>query len=317
MWFHVYVPAFVHMCVRERVWEGTVGCGICLSLSFFFSAPLSLCKSLRFCVCYILSRLSVAVCLSLAAEGLRVRTPYLSACICSKEFRSRQATWQRTKILLGWVEVDSVNVHINSVRWDFLPPGADASQKMSVAVHVSSWFTKLVARHYRRKLLIPRSLGTDVGVHLFVWPHRHGSPWLKVHPGNTKILDSQSSNNRKEIEIDNIKVEILPKAESTKYLAQMVTFQQQETTEIKNRIRAAWASRRWGSHDLEYIVTSVESRPRELFGIDQSEMVRSFRAEVTRKISALFAFWCIYPLHAWRAIQGQSGGTNVDISIAG
>ena len=34
--------------------------------------------------------------------------------------------------------------------------------------------------------------------------------------------------------------EILTKEESTKYLGQTTTFQQQETTEIKNRLRAAW-----------------------------------------------------------------------------
>ena len=41
---------------------------------------------------------------------------------------------------------------------------------------------------------------------------------------------------------DDIKVEILTRGESVRYLGQMITFQQQETTEIKNRIRAAWAT---------------------------------------------------------------------------
>ena len=38
---------------------------------------------------------------------------------------------------------------------------------------------------------------------------KHGTEkvGLKIHPGKTKILSSQSSNSRKEIEIDNIKVE--------------------------------------------------------------------------------------------------------------
>ena len=65
---------------------------------------------------------------------------------------------------------------------------------------------------------------------------------LKIHPGKTKILSNQSLNIRKEIEIDDIKVEILTREESTKYLGQMITFQQQETSEIRNRIRAAWAT---------------------------------------------------------------------------
>ena len=59
--------------------------------------------------------------------------------------------------------------------------------------------------------------------------------------GKKKSLSNQSSNIRKEIEIDDIKVEILTREEeeSTKYLGQMITFQQQETTEIRSRIRAA------------------------------------------------------------------------------
>ena len=61
---------------------------------------------------------------------------------------------------------------------------------------------------------------------------------LRIHPGKTKILSNQSSSIRKEIEIEDIKVEILTREESTTYLGQLITFQQQETTEIRNRIRA-------------------------------------------------------------------------------
>ena len=64
---------------------------------------------------------------------------------------------------------------------------------------------------------------------------------LNIRPAKTKILGNQSSSRRREVELDN-KVEILTKEESTKYLGQMATFQQQETIEIKNRIRAAWAA---------------------------------------------------------------------------
>ena len=47
---------------------------------------------------------------------------------------------------------------------------------------------------------------------------------------------------RKEMEVDDIKIEILTRGESVRYLGQTITFLQQETTEIKNRIRAAWAT---------------------------------------------------------------------------
>ena len=65
---------------------------------------------------------------------------------------------------------------------------------------------------------------------------------IRIHPVKTKILCNRGSDTRKGIEVDNIKVEILSRGESTKYLGQMITFQQQETTEIRNRIRAAWAT---------------------------------------------------------------------------
>ena len=65
---------------------------------------------------------------------------------------------------------------------------------------------------------------------------------LKILSGKVKHLSNQNSNSGKESEIDNIKDEILTKEESTKYLGQTITFQQQETTEIKNRTRAAWAT---------------------------------------------------------------------------
>ena len=47
---------------------------------------------------------------------------------------------------------------------------------------------------------------------------------LKIHSGKTKILSYQSADSKKEIVIDNIKVEILTKEESTKYLGQTITF---------------------------------------------------------------------------------------------
>ena len=71
----------------------------------------------------------------------------------------------------------------------------------------------------------------------------------RKHPGKTKILSNQSSNTRKEIEVGKIKVEILTREESTNYLGQM-TFQQQETTEIRNRIRAPWATFRTCKQEL-------------------------------------------------------------------
>ena len=44
---------------------------------------------------------------------------------------------------------------------------------------------------------------------------------LKIHPGKTKVLSNQSSSRRKEMEVDNIKVELLTKDDCTKYLGHL------------------------------------------------------------------------------------------------
>ena len=66
--------------------------------------------------------------------------------------------------------------------------------------------------------------------------------FAKTHLEKTKILSNQRSNRRKEVTIDNIKVEVLHVKERAKHLGKTITFEQQETTEIKSRIRAALAS---------------------------------------------------------------------------
>ena len=68
---------------------------------------------------------------------------------------------------------------------------------------------------------------------------------LRIHPDKTKILSNQStinSDTKKHLEVDDMNIEILTRNESVKYLGQRVSFYQQETTEIKCRIRAAWAT---------------------------------------------------------------------------
>ena len=67
---------------------------------------------------------------------------------------------------------------------------------------------------------------------------------LRIHPDKTKILSNESSMNsdRKIHKIGDIDIEILAKSESMKYLGQRISFHQQESLEIKSRIRAAWAT---------------------------------------------------------------------------
>ena len=65
---------------------------------------------------------------------------------------------------------------------------------------------------------------------------------LGIHPDKTKILSNQDKEKAKEITVDNIKIEVLAKGDSARYLGQKITFEEQETEKIQNRLKAAWAA---------------------------------------------------------------------------
>ena len=65
---------------------------------------------------------------------------------------------------------------------------------------------------------------------------------LQIDPEKTKFLSNQESNKSMEVTTNNIKVGVLPVNVCAKYLGLTIPFEQQETTEIKSRIRAAWAT---------------------------------------------------------------------------
>ena len=79
---------------------------------------------------------------------------------------------------------------------------------------------------------------------------------LGIHPDKTKILSSQDKVKAKEITVDNIKIEVLATGDSARYLGQKITFGGQETEEIKNRLKAAWAA----CHKYRQQLTSKDYR---------------------------------------------------------
>ena len=79
---------------------------------------------------------------------------------------------------------------------------------------------------------------------------------LGIHPDKTKILTNQDRTKTKEITVDNIKIEVLAKGDSARYLGQKITFEEQEAEEIKNRLKAAWAA----SHKYRQELTSKDYR---------------------------------------------------------
>ena len=77
---------------------------------------------------------------------------------------------------------------------------------------------------------------------------------LRIHPDKTKILSNQDKLKAKEVTVSNIKIEVLAQGDSARYLGQKITFEVQETEEIKNRLKAAWAAfhkyrQEWTSKD--------------------------------------------------------------------
>ena len=77
---------------------------------------------------------------------------------------------------------------------------------------------------------------------------------LRIHPEKTKILSNHSiinSGTKKELEVDDMKIEILARNESVKYLGQKIPFCRQDTTEIKSRVRCCMG-------DIPQIQTRVD-----------------------------------------------------------
>ena len=61
-------------------------------------------------------------------------------------------------------------------------------------------------------------------------------------PRQNKNTQQPGQREKKEITVDNIQIEILRKGESARYLGQKITFEDQGTEEVKNRLKAAWAA---------------------------------------------------------------------------
>ena len=81
---------------------------------------------------------------------------------------------------------------------------------------------------------------------------------LGIHPDKTKILSNQDKVKAKEIEVDNIKIEILGEDSKREIpWAKDHVRGPRETEEVKNRLKAAWAA----FHKCRQELTSKDYRP--------------------------------------------------------
>ena len=69
---------------------------------------------------------------------------------------------------------------------------------------------------------------------------------LQIHPDKTKILSTLSERTgrarQRKVTIDGLDIEILPYIGSVKYLGQRISFDDAVSTEVKNRLKAGWAT---------------------------------------------------------------------------
>ena len=108
---------------------------------------------------------------------------------------------------------------------------------------------------------------------------------LGIHPDKTKILSNQDKVKGKEITIDNIKIEILEKGDSARYLGQKITFEDQETVEVKNRLKAAWAA----FHKYRQELTSRDHR--------LCHRLRLFNMVITTTLTYASSTWTLTQKH--------------------
>ena len=108
---------------------------------------------------------------------------------------------------------------------------------------------------------------------------------LGIHPDKMKILSNQDKVKTKEITVDKIQMEILSKGDSARYLGQKITFEDQETAEIKNRLKAAWAA----FHKYRQELTSKNYRLRY--------RLRLFNMVVTPTLTYASGTWTLTQKH--------------------
>ena len=118
-------------------------------------------------------------------------------------------------------------------------------KKKGMGIYLSEHHDCLTNLRFADDILVFTTSNNQLQKMLYEFKESIEKVGLWIHPGKTKVLSNQSSlcsEKKKEMQNDDIKIGILTRSESVRHLGQLITFQQQETTDIKNRIRAAWAT---------------------------------------------------------------------------
>ena len=99
------------------------------------------------------------------------------------------------------------------------------------------------------------------------------------------LFSNQDKVKAKEITVVNIKIEILEKGDSARYLGHKITFEDQETTEVKNRLKAAWAA----FHKYRQELTSKDYR--------LCHRLRLFKMVITSTLTYASGTWTLTQKH--------------------
>ena len=139
---------------------------------------------------------------------------------------------------------------------------------------------------------------------------RHESSWIQVRISRF-VPWSRSyewmahvRKKAKEITVDSIQIEILAKGDSARYLGQKIKFEDQETAEIKNRLKAAWAA----FHKYRQELTSKGHR--------LCHRLRLFNMVVTPTLTYASGTWTLTQKHEKMIKTATTCGVAVNESVA-
>ena len=138
---------------------------------------------------------------------------------------------------------------------------------------------------------------------LMIVQHEASQCGLELHPDKTKIISSTNREGRpraSHVQVGSMKIEILARASSVKYLGRQITFENYHELELSNRIRAGWArftqnkeelvNKRYSLNDRLRLFESVIS-PTVLYGSEcwtmsknMENMLRTAQRKMLRSI---------------------------------
>ena len=179
--------------------------------------------------------------------------------------------------------------------------------------------TRLTNLRFADDVLVVGSSLKQVTEMLLLLKTETGKCGLELHPEKTKIISSTNRQNRprnKYTQVGDMRIEILARAGTLKYLGQQITFDDARRVELSHRIRGGWAKFMEHKDELTRKTYALSDRlrlfdavvsPAVLYGSETwtltKEMERGLRTTQRRMLRAILG-------QGRRRIQGPAERTS-------